>query len=135
MNLKFLGTVSIVVVLTACSSQPTQPAAAKAVAPAAAAPTAAAPVAAAPAAAQATSPDRNGPPVNRTLVSAGYKPTTFKGEVYYCRTVDLTNTAFKKKVCLNESQIADEEKKIKAFQADMLRRQANPGCSGPGCGG
>jgi hypothetical protein len=136
MNFKPFGIACLVVILTACSSQPTQPTA-KAVAPAATrvatAPAAAA--AAAPPAAPAASASGNGPPVNRTLISAGYKPVTIKGEVYYCRTVDVTNTAFKKKVCLNESQIADEEKKIKQMQEEMLRQRANPGCNGPGCGG
>ena len=131
MKLKIIGTVSVVMVLTACSSQPTKPAAEKAPASAAAV---AQPAAAPATAAQAASTDGKGPQVNRTLVSAGYKPTTIKGEVYYCRTVDVTNTAFKKKVCLNESQIKDEERRIKDMQQEMMRSRTNPGCSGPGCG-
>jgi hypothetical protein len=132
MNLKPFGIASLVVMLTACSSQPAQPTK-NAVAPAAAAPVAAAPAAAA--AAAPVSGDSNGPQVNRTLLQAGYKPTTIKGEIYYCRQEMVTNTAFKKKVCLNESQIADEEKKIKQMQQEMLRQRSNPGCNGPGCGG
>lgn len=137
MNLKSFGIASLVVVLTACSSQPTQPTANTAAPAAVAAPAAAAaPVAAAPAAAAAApvSADSKGPPVNRTLVQAGYKPTTIKGEVYYCRTEMVTNTAFKKKVCLNESQIKDQERKIQEMQREMIRSQPNPACLGPNCG-
>jgi hypothetical protein len=137
MNLKPFLIASILTVLTACSSQPTQPTT-KAPAAAVAAPAATAPLAtngpAAAAALQVASTDGNGPPpVNRALISAGYKPTTIQGAVFYCRTVDVTNTAFKKKVCLNEAQIAAEEKKAQEMRREMLRMQPNPGCFGPTC--
>jgi hypothetical protein len=131
MNLKTSGIASIVTVLTACSSQPTKP---TVNAPATAAPAAAVAPPGAPAALQVAATDGNTPPVNRTLLAAGYKPVTIKGEVYYCRTVDVTNTAFKKKVCLNETQIADEEKKIQDMRQEMLRSRTNPPYLGPSCG-
>lgn len=128
MNFKGFGTAFVVLALTACSSQPTQPAA-DTPAPAAATPPAATALAASPAA------NEKAPAVNRTLISAGYKPTTIKGEVYYCRTEMVTNTAFKKKVCLNEAQIKNEEKRIQRMQDDLLRSQTNGLCAGPTCGG
>ena len=135
MNPRAFGIASIVTVLAACSSQPTQPAAnASAPAAATALASAAAPAAAPPAAAQAASTNGSGPQVNRTLISAGYKPTTIQGAIYYCRTVDVTNTAFKKKVCLNETQIRDEERKIQEIRQEMLRMRTNPPCLGPSCG-
>ena len=123
MRLKVAGTALIALALTACSSQPREPAAST-------------PVAEPPAAAGKLAPavaDGKAVP-NRTLISAGYKPTTIKGEIYYCRTEDVTNTAFKKKVCLNESQLKDEEKRIKQMQEQILRSRSNPGCDGRGCG-
>ncbi len=94
------------VVLTACSSQPTATHRLPGVTPAATAPAAAAPAAAAPAATpplprpRRLPPSRgrqgrfgrlgNGLPVDRTLISAGYKPTTIKGEVFYCRKESVT---------------------------------------------
>lgn len=127
MNFKGFGTAFVVLALTACSSQPIQPAA-DTPAPVAAAPPAATALAASPAA------NEKAPGVNRTLISAGYKPTTIKGEVYYCRTEMVTNTAFKKKVCLNEAQIKNEEKRIQRMQDDLLRSQTNGPCAGPTCG-
>ncbi|MEJ0038980.1 MAG: hypothetical protein WDO68_23445 [Gammaproteobacteria bacterium] len=141
MNLKAFATASIVLTLTACSSQPREPAGRV---PAPAAPLSAAPAAklapatpaATPAAAGASAPTASGetPVLNRTLISAGYKPTTIKGEVYYCRMEDVTNTAFKRKVCLNEAQLREEERKIKQMQDQMMRTQASPSCMGPSCG-
>ena len=46
-------------------------------------------------------------PVNRTLISAGYKPVTIKGTVYYCRTVDVTNTNFNSSVTVLDLSIAE----------------------------
>src|ERR1043165_3781912 len=124
MNVKALGTAFIALTLTACSSQPREPAAttkAPATVAATAAPAAAV---AAPAAAlngTPTASTSSQPPVlNRTLISAGYKATTIKGEVFYCRTVDVTGTQFKKKVCLTEAQLKDEERKIQQMQDEMM---------------
>jgi len=150
MNLKFLGIPFITLALAACSTQPTEPSArAPAVAPAAVAapapaatpaPTAAqAPAAASvtPAAAATTAvvPDANGnvPVLNRSLIQAGYKATKIKGEIYYCRQEEVTGTSFKRKVCLNETQLRDEERKMKEMQDQMMRTQASPSCMGPTC--
>ncbi len=139
MKLRVVAIASLVSMVAACSSQPRVPAAntsspastSTATAPAAATSASSPPPAAANTAAAATA----SPPINRTLLSAGYKPTTIKGAVYYCRTIDVTNTAFKKKVCLSEAQIQDEEAKIKEMQREMLRRQPNGSCLGPTCAG
>jgi len=127
MNGRIVGIVSAAL-LTACSSQPRQP---TAHAPAPAAATPAATAAATPVAAT----EGKGPPVSRTLISAGYKPTTINGAFYYCRTEPVTNTAFKKKVCLNEAQIKDQERKTQEMQREMIRSQPNPSCLGPTCAG
>ena len=127
MKLKVFGTAFIALGLAACSSQPTEPSA-SVPAPAA--------TGATPPAAAALAPNANGeaPVLNRSLVAAGYKATTIKGEIYYCRMEDVTNTAFKRKVCLNEAQLRDQERKTKELQDRMMRQQANPGCSGSSCG-
>lgn len=125
----------------AAAASPSASTTSTAAAPAAATSAATAPAAATsasspqPAAAKTAAAATASPPVNRTLISAGYKPTTIKGAVYYCRTIDVTNTAFKKKVCLSEAQIQDEEAKIKEMQREMLRRQPNGSCLGPTCAG
>jgi hypothetical protein len=127
MNLKLFGIASILTVLAACSSQPPQPAAsASPPAPAAA------PAAAALASPAATTP---APPViSRDLMAAGYRPKTINGEVFYCRKEAVTNTAFKKTVCLNEAQLKDEERRVKELQREMIRSQPNGSCLGPNCG-
>src|SRR5512147_3238938 len=102
MTLKAFSIAFITLTLAACSSQRTQPSA-NAVAPAAAAPSAAlAPSkSAAEAAPVAATADGKPPVLNRALIQAGYKATTIKGQVYYCRQEDVIGTGFKKKVCLN----------------------------------
>jgi hypothetical protein len=138
MNLKVISATVVALTLVACSTQPTEPVAkAPAAAPAPAATPAAATSAAAPAAAVAPGANSGNLPVlNRTLISAGYKATTIKGQVYYCRQEDVIGTGFKRKVCLNEDQLKDEEIKIKQMQDQILRSQASPACSPmPGCAG
>jgi hypothetical protein len=147
MNLKVFGTAFVAIALAACSSQPTEPsasapapAAAVPAAPAAAAaPAAGAPALAAPAVAPATgTPTANGegPVLSRTLIAAGYKATAVGKEVYYCRQEMVTGTTFKRKVCLNEAQLRNEERKIKEMQEQMMRTQASPPCTPmPGCAG
>jgi hypothetical protein len=128
MNLKLFGIACTVAMLAACSTQPQQPAvnaAAPAAATAAPAAALATPAAATPAAA---------PAISRDLIAAGYKPKTIKGEVFYCRKEDVTNTAFKKTVCLNEEQFKEQERRTKEMQREMMRSQPNPSCLGPNCG-
>lgn len=142
MGLKALGTTVLVLALAACSShprQPSAPAAGAATPPAAAASATAAPAAnLAPGATPAAAANPNGqtPVLNRKLVSAGYRPTTIKGEIYYCRTVDLTNTNFKKRVCLTEAQLREEERKSTEMQDRILHQQGATPCPGTGnCAG
>ena len=136
MALRTLSTALVVLILAACSSQPRQPAAAAA--PVASTPTANLAPAAAPSAAAnaAATPNAQGPVLNRKLISAGYRAMTIKGEIYYCRTVDLTNTTFKKRVCLTEAQLREEERKTKEMQDNMLRQEMSPACTPmPACSG
>ena len=131
MGLKTFGMTLAMFALAACSSQPREPAPAAPAAPAASnlAPSAA------PAAVDAANPGATAPVLNRKLISAGYRATTIKGEIYYCRTVDLTNTTFKKRVCLTEAQLKEEERKTKEMQDQMLKTEASPSCMGPTCAG
>jgi hypothetical protein len=133
MALRTVGTTLVVLTLAACSSQPREPAAT----PAPAAPAASlAPAAAPTAAANAAAPNAQGAVLNRKLISAGYRATTIKGEIYYCRTVDMTNTSFKKRVCLTEPQLREEERKTKEMQDNMLRQEMSPACTPmPACSG
>jgi hypothetical protein len=139
MNLKVFGITLAAVALAACSSRPTEPTArapARAPAPSSAtAPASAvAPASATPAAAVVPAANGQPPVLNRTLIAAGYKATSIRGETYYCRSEIVTGTSFKKNVCLNEAQLKDEERKIKEMQDKMIQTQANPACTG-NCGG
>ena len=132
MRLKALTTLAVLSV-AACSSQPTQPPASAAAAPApAASPNLTAPAAPA-AAADPSNP--NGPVLNRRLMAAGYRATTIKGETYYCRMEDVTDTNFKRRGCLNEAQLREEDRKTQEMQDRMIRQQASPSCMGPTCAG
>jgi hypothetical protein len=135
MALRTVGAAFIVLALAACApSRPTKPfvsvmAAKRTAAPAT---TGATP------ATSALVPGANGqaPTFNSFLISAGYKATPFKGEVYYCRTEDVTNTAFKRRVCLSETEIRDQERKTRELQERMIRYQFSPPCTPfPSCGG
>ena len=126
MRLKALASALLVLTLAACSSQPREP---SGNAPAAGgAPPPAANVAAP--TRTAASDKLEAPAVlNRSLVSAGYKATSIKGEIYYCRMVDVTGTQFKRRVCLNEAQVRDEERKSKEMADRMIDSGFNPGCA------
>jgi hypothetical protein len=137
MNLKAFGIALAASTLAACSSQPTQPPTAANVAtPAAAAPlTAPAPSkSAAEAVPVAVTANGKPPALNRAIIQGGYKATTIKGEVYYCRQEDVIGTNFKKKVCLNEDQMKAQEERMKTMQDEMTRTKTNPGCYGTRCG-
>jgi hypothetical protein len=137
MNRKTLGIVPLVVALAACSSQPQQPTTPSASAPAAAASAPATalvqPAQPSPAATGAEVTEASAAQINRTLLTAGYKPKTVNGTLFYCRQELVTNTAFKKTVCLNEAQIREQERKTKELQREMIRSQPNPACLGPTC--
>jgi hypothetical protein len=130
MSLKAFSMALVALALAACSSQPRERSGGTpAAAPAAPAPTAAnlAPGTSAPAASGSTS---DKPVVlSRTLINAGYKATTIKGEVFYCRSEDVIGTGFKRKVCLNEAQLRDQERRIKEMQDRMIQSQASPACA------
>jgi hypothetical protein len=132
MILKTFGIALTALTLAACASPPTQPAAATA---ATSTPALAPAKSGAEAAPVATSADGKPPVLSRALIQAGYKATTVKGEIYYCRQEDVIGTGFKKKVCLNEDQIKEEDRRIKELQDQMLRTQASPSCMGPTCSG
>jgi glucose/arabinose dehydrogenase len=132
MNLKAFGIALTALTLAACSSQPTQPTAANVAAPA----LAAAPAASKPAAEPvpvAVSADGKPPALNRAIIQGGYKATTIKGEVYYCRQEDVIGTNFKKKVCLNEEQMKVQEERMKVMQDEMNRTKTNPACFAQHC--
>jgi hypothetical protein len=133
MTLKTVGAALIVLALTACAaSRPPKPFVSVMAANRPKPATLAAP------AAGALIPSANGvtPSFNNALIAAGYKATPFKGAVYYCRTEDVTNTAFKRKVCLTETEIRDQERKTREMQERMNRYQFNPPCTPfPSCGG
>src|SRR6185369_7961012 len=105
MTLKTAAAAFIVLALTACApSRPSKPfvsvmsaTRSKPVAPAT---TGATPAA-------ALAPGANGEKLafNNALIAAGYKATPLNGAVYYCRTEAVTNTAFKRRVCLSETEI------------------------------
>ena len=134
MRLKVLAATLAVLTVTACSSHPTASSASAATGKMAAP---ASPNLTAPAtpAVAADPSNPNGPVLNRRLLAAGYRATTIKGEVYYCRMEDVTNTAFKKRVCLNEAQLRERDKKSQEMQDRMLQEQGNPACFHPPCAG
>ncbi len=128
MGLKVVGMGLLALLLCACSNPPRQPA------PAAREPSASAAAvtgsAAAPAA-NATTPE-----VDATYIKAGYKATMFKGQVYYCRMEDVTGTQFKRKVCLDEAHMRDEQRKNREMQDSIMRQRTNPACTPmPTCAG
>jgi hypothetical protein len=136
MKLKVFGTAFLVLALTACSTRPQEPAAPAASAPVTAAKPAPTAGAVATPTAMTGTPNANGskPVLSRALAAAGYKATVIKGETYYCRKEDITNTAFKKTVCLNEAQLREQERRTKEMQDRMMSTQNNGACHGPECG-
>ena len=68
--------------------------------------------------------------VNQDLVTRGYRPTTYRGQLMYCRTERPTGTMFASKVCLTEQQIKDQER---AARDAVSGTQVNKGCNVPGC--
>ena len=133
MGLKVLGTGLIALSLVACSSRPPPPApAAPEAAPAAASSAAAKSATAAPVA-SAAELAAAGVNVDRAYLKAGYKPTMYKGQLFYCRTVDVTGTSFKKKVCMDEAHMKEEARKTQEMQDSILRQRTNPGCAPPAC--
>lgn len=69
-------------------------------------------------------------PVNRALVAQGYRPTTYRGQLYYCRKQKLTGSQFTQKVCLTEQEAALQER---IAQDEMTKRNSAGKCLPPLC--
>jgi hypothetical protein len=106
-----LSIVAFSALMVACSGQPTQstPASVKP------APTAAA-------------------AVSSELLRKGYQPVKRQDQLLYCRSEPVTGTKFKRKVCLSESQIAEEERKAEEMGEEMRKPRTNPACATQTCG-
>lgn len=48
--------------------------------------------------------------VSRELVSQGYQPSTYHGQLIYCRVEKLTGSQFSHKVCLSEQEAKLQER-------------------------
>ena len=68
--------------------------------------------------------------VNRSLVAQGYRPTTYRGQLYYCRKEKLTGSQFTQKVCLTEQEAALQER---IAQDEMTKRNWAGKCLPPLC--
>jgi hypothetical protein len=111
----------------ACSSQApaTRPAAAPQSAATPAAPTTPT-TPATPATAATGAPPAASAVPNKDLLSHGYRMTTIKGQVVYCRSESVTGSAFKNSVCLTEEQIRAQQKDVDS----VLRQTQGTDCSG-----
>ena len=78
----------------------------------------------------AATTDIAGRPVNRALVAQGYRPTTYRGQLYYCRKQKLTGSQFTQKVCLTEQEAALQER---IAQDEMTKRNSAGKCLAPLC--
>jgi hypothetical protein len=108
----------------ACSSQ--APATRPAAAPQSAATPAAPTTPATPATAATGAPPAASAVPNKDLLSHGYRMTTIKGQVVYCRSESVTGSAFKNSVCLTEEQIRAQQKDVDS----VLRQTQGTDCSG-----
>jgi hypothetical protein len=69
-------------------------------------------------------------PVNRALVAQGYRPTAYRGQLFYCRKEKLTGSQFAQKVCLTEQEAALQER---IAQDEMTKRNSAGKCLPPLC--
>jgi hypothetical protein len=74
--------------------------------------------------------DASGGPVNRALIAQGYRPTTYHGQLVYCRKEKLTGSQFTQKVCLTEQEAALQER---IAQDEMMKRNSQGKCLPPLC--
>jgi hypothetical protein len=74
--------------------------------------------------------DAAGRPVDRALVAQGYRPTTYRGQLFYCRKEKLTGSQFTQKVCLTEQEAALQER---IAQDEMAKRNWAGKCLPPLC--
>jgi hypothetical protein len=68
--------------------------------------------------------------VNRALVAQGYRPTAYRGQLFYCRKQKLTGSQFTQKVCLTEQEAALQER---VAQDEMMKRNSAGKCLPPLC--
>jgi hypothetical protein len=120
MGLKVVGMGLVALIFCACSSYPPQHT------PAAREPSASAAAVKNPVAASAANGTTPAP--NHTFIKAGYQATTFKGQLYYCRTEAVTGTQFKRKVCLTEAQMREEQVKTQDMKDSLSLPHASPPC-------
>jgi hypothetical protein len=78
----------------------------------------------------AVTTDTAGRPVNRALVAQGYRPTAYRGQLFYCRKEKLTGSQFAQKVCLTEQEAALQER---IAQDEMTKRNSAGKCLPPLC--
>ena len=121
MGLKVVGMGLVALIFCACSSYPPQHTTA-AREPSASAAAVKNPVAAAAA-------NGSTPAPNHTFIKAGYQATTFKGQLYYCRTEAVTGTQFKRKVCLTEAQMREEQVKTQELKDALTLQHASLPCT------
>jgi hypothetical protein len=69
--------------------------------------------------------------VNQGLVKEGYRTTTKRGQLMYCRTEAVTGTRFTNNVCLTETQIMEQRQNAR----DALNAPRQAECIPKGCGG
>ena len=128
MDLKVVGMGVIALMINACSSPPRRHT------PAAPEPTASA----AAVTNTVAAPAANGttPAVDRALIKAGYQPAMFNGKIYYCRMEASTGSQITSKVCLNEAQVQELQRKGQEMRDWMSQPKALPrACTPPmqGC--
>ena len=68
--------------------------------------------------------------VNRALIAQGYQPSTYRGQLYYCRKEKLTGSQFTQRVCLTEQEAALQER---IAQDEMNKRNSVGKCVPPLC--
>ena len=69
-------------------------------------------------------------PVSRALIAQGYQPSTYRGQLYYCRKEKLTGSQFTHRVCLTEQEAALQER---IAQDEMNKRNSVGKCVRPLC--
>ena len=81
-----------------------------------------------PATAAPTAPSAK--PVNRALIAEGYQPSSYRGQLFYCRKEKLTGSQFTQRVCLTEQEAALQER---IAQDEMNKRNSAGKCLPPLC--
>jgi hypothetical protein len=74
--------------------------------------------------------NQSGRPVNRALIAQGYQPSTYRGQLFYCRKQKLTGSQFTQRVCITEQEAALQER---IAQDEMNKRNSQGKCVKPLC--